>query len=76
VTRDLRLISNNTSATVIDAGNANPDYNFRYDPTLGGTGGGYIFNLSTKGLRSGQYVLTFYAGSDHSFFYTVKFEVK
>ena len=57
-------------------GNANPDYTFRYDPTLGGTGGGYIFNLSTKELASGQYLLSFYVGSDHSFFYTVKFEVK
>jgi DNA polymerase III, alpha subunit (gram-positive type) len=43
---------------------------------LGGTGGGYIFNLSTKELASGQYLLSFYVGSDHSFFYTVKFEVK
>jgi hypothetical protein len=37
---------------------------------------GYIFNLSMKGLVSGQYLLSFYAGNDHSFFYTVKFEVK
>jgi hypothetical protein len=76
VARDLRLVSNNTTAPVIDSGNANPDYTFRYDATLGGAGGGYIYNLSTKGLRSGQYVLSFYAGSDHSFFYMVKFEVK
>jgi hypothetical protein len=76
VARDLRLMSGNTSAPVLDSGNANPDYTFRYDATLGGAGGGYIFNLSTKGLASGQYVLSFYVGSDHSFFYTVKFEVK
>jgi hypothetical protein len=44
--------------------------------TLGGSGGGYIFNLSTKGLAPGQYVLSFYVGSERSFFYTVKFEVK
>lgn len=74
--RDLRRLSSNTTAPVVDSGNANPDYTFRYDPTLGGTGGGYIFNLSTKGLASGQYVLSFYVGSDRSFFYTVKFEVK
>ena len=49
---------------------------FRYDSTLGGTGGGYIFNLSTKGLAAGQYVLSLYVGGDRSFFYTVKFEVK
>jgi hypothetical protein len=76
VARDLRRLSSNTTAPVVDSGNANPDYAFRYDPTLGGTGGGYIFNLSAKGLASGQYVLSFYAGSDRSFFYTVKFEVK
>lgn len=76
VTRDLRLMSGNTMAPVEDAGNANPDYTFRYDSTLGGTGGGYIFNLSTKGLASGQYVLSFYVGAERSFFYTVKFEVK
>lgn len=69
-------MSGNTTAPVVDSGNANPDYTFRYDATLGGTGGGYIFNLSTKGLASGQYVLSFYVGSERSFFYTVKFEVK
>jgi hypothetical protein len=76
VARDLRRLSSNTTAPVVDSGNANPDYTFRYDATLGGTGGGYIFNLSTKGLASGQYVLSFYVGNDRSFFYTVKFEVK
>ncbi len=70
--RDLRLISGNTLAPLTDSGNANPDYAFRYDTSLGG----YIFNLSTKGLASGQYVLSFYVGGDRSFFYTVKFEVK
>jgi hypothetical protein len=30
-------------------GNSNPDSNFRYDSTSG-TIGGYIFNLSTRGL--------------------------
>jgi hypothetical protein len=76
ITRDLRLLSGNTLAPIEDSGNANPDYTFRYDATLGGSGGGYIFNLSTKGLASGQYVLSFYIGSERSFFYTVKFEVK
>ena len=76
VTRDLRLIGGNSFAPVEDSGNANPDHTFRYDPTLGGAGGGYIFNLSTKGLAPGQYVLSFYVGSERSFFYTVKFEVK
>ena len=76
VARDLKLLSGNTTAPIVDSGNANPDYTLRYDPTLGGSGGGYIFNLSSKALASGQYVLSFYAGTDRSFFYTVKFEVK
>ena len=76
VARDLKLMSGNTTAPVVDSGNSNPDSTFRYDPTLGGTGGGYIFNLSTRGLVPGQYVLSFYVGSNRSFFYTVKFEVK
>ena len=70
--RDLRLFSGNTLAPLTDSGNANPDYAFRYDSSLGG----YIFNLSTKGLRPGQYVLSFYVGTERSFFYTVKFEIK
>jgi hypothetical protein len=76
VARDLRLISGNTTAPVVDSGNANPDPTFRYDATLGGPGGGYIFNLSTRDLAPGQYVLSFYFGDERSFFYTVKFEVK
>jgi microsomal dipeptidase-like Zn-dependent dipeptidase len=39
---------------------ANPDFDFRYDATLGG----YIFNLSTKGFSAGTYALLFTAGND------------
>ena len=67
--------SANAFGPVEDSGNANPDFNFRYDPTLGGSGGGYIFNLSTKGLSTGTYVLGFRAGSDPTI-YTVQFKVK
>ena len=70
------MMSGSTSLPVVDSGNSNPDNAFRYDSTLGGVGGGYIFNLSTKGLVPGQYVLSFYVGSDRSFFYTVRFEVR
>ena len=73
--RGLLRINSSTAATVIDSGNANPDYNFRFDPTLGGSGG-YIFNLSTKGLSSGKYGLSFYVGSDKQFVYSVTFEVR
>ena len=40
----------------------------------GGTGG-YIFNLSTKGLATGTYVLSFKAGAD-KLVHSVQFEVK
>ncbi len=45
---------------------------------VGGSSGdsSYIFNLSTKGLQTGSYALSFYVGNDHSFFYTVKLEIK
>lgn len=43
-----------------DSGSANPDNVFRYDATLGG----YIFNLSTKGLSAGTYVFSWMAGDD------------
>lgn len=46
-----------------DAGNANPDNDFRFDSTLG-TSGGYIFNLSTSGYPTGTFDLQFTAGSD------------
>lgn len=57
-----------------DAGNANPDNDFRFDSTLGTTGG-YIFNLSTSGLASGTYSLQFTAAGDlvtHSVNFGVK----
>lgn len=70
--RNLVLVGGNTSAPVIDSGNANPDSDFRYDVTLGG----YVFNLSTKGLASGTWVLSLCAGGNNSFVYLVAFEVK
>jgi hypothetical protein len=57
------MMSTNASSSVIDAGNANPDNNFRFDSTLGPTGG-YIFNLQTTGLATGTYVLTFTVTGD------------
>jgi hypothetical protein len=70
--RNLMRVGGNTSGPVIDSGNANPDSNFRYDSTLGG----YIFNLSTKGLTPGSWVLCVSVGNDPSFEYLVRFEVK
>lgn len=54
-------VSNSAPAALTDTGNANPDDDFRYDPTVGGTGG-YIFNLKTTGFATGTYKLTFTAG--------------
>ncbi len=64
-----------SSSLVEDSGNANPDSNFRYDPTLGTTGG-YIFNLSTKGLTSGTWKLQFKVDGVTGLNYFVTFDVK
>jgi hypothetical protein len=55
-------------------GNANPDNDFRFDTTLGPSGG-YIFNFSTSGLTTGTYSLQFTAIGDpttHSVYFGVK----
>jgi hypothetical protein len=57
------MLSTNATTDVIDAGNANPDNNFRFDGGLG-PNGGYIFNLKTTGLATGTYVVTFSATGD------------
>jgi hypothetical protein len=59
------------TAPAEDAGRANPDNNFRYDPSLAG----YIFNLSTKGLWNGtwQVLFTVNGGSQ---VYAANFDIK
>jgi sugar lactone lactonase YvrE len=58
-----------TTTNVADAGNANPDSDFRFDSTLGPTGG-YIFNLKTvdpttgAALTTGTYELRFMITGD------------
>jgi streptogramin lyase len=60
----LTMTSTSTSSIVVeDSGNANPDNDFRFDSALGGSGG-YIFNLSTKGLALGSYKLNFSVTGD------------
>ncbi|MBI1787009.1 MAG: hypothetical protein HYR60_05575 [Acidobacteria bacterium] len=66
--------STSISGPVQDSGNANPDNDFRFDSTLGTTGG-YIFNLSTKGLATGTYNLNFTVTGDTSV-YSAPFQVK
>lgn len=68
------LVSADTYGPVADAGNANPDQNFRFDPTLGETGG-YIFNLKTTGYAPGTYQLYFKVGADPHV-YTTQFQIK
>ncbi|HTI36525.1 MAG TPA: MBG domain-containing protein, partial [Vicinamibacterales bacterium] len=64
-----------SSAQVEDSGSANPDNNFRYDSTLGPSGG-YIFNLSTKGVPSAMWKLTFTVSGASFGSYTLGFGVK
>jgi hypothetical protein len=58
--RGVALIATGDTGPAEDAGNANPDQAFRYDPSLAG----YIFNLKTTGLQMGIYGLTFTVGND------------
>jgi hypothetical protein len=56
-----RLVDSNGHAVPLNsAGHANPNDLFRYDCALGG----YIFNLTTKGLATGAYTLYYTAGKD------------
>jgi len=71
---ELRRVSSDTAGQLESSGNANPDDNFRYDATLG-SAGGYIYNLSTKGLATGTYALRFVAGSE-AYVYEAMFQVK
>jgi hypothetical protein len=54
-----------------DSGNANPDYDFRYDHSWDG----YIFNLKTTGYGTGTYQLNFIAGNG-PMVYSVGFQVR
>lgn len=63
--------STNAPGPLDDTGNANPDFDFRYDASLAG----YIFNLSTHGLSMGTYRLNFTVGSDPTV-YSAPFAVK
>jgi len=62
------------SSVLDDTSNTNPDNDFRYDATLGGTGG-YIYNLSTRHLSTGTWVLSFTAAGDPTT-HTVQFDVR
>lgn len=67
------VVSANAPGVLESPGNANPDFDFRYDSTLGPTGG-YIFNLKTDGMH-GTYSLNFTAGADPTT-HSTQFEVR
>ena len=62
-------LSTSISGPVMASGNANPDNNFRFASP------GYIYNLSTKGLSTGTYALSFTISGDPTI-HTVYFQVK
>ena len=69
-----KKMDNSPDGPIIYAGNANPDFDFRFDSTLG-VGGGYIYNLKTTGLSSGTWKLYFTITGDpdtHSALFNVK----
>jgi hypothetical protein len=53
-------LSDSATSAVEDAGNSNPDDNFRWDAGLAG----YIFNLKTTGLATGTYAMAIRASGD------------
>lgn len=67
------LISPHATGVPEDAGDANPDGNFRY--TSSGSGGGYIFNLKTTGLATGTYRLVFSVSGDPAM-HSVQFQLR
>ena len=72
--RGITQVSTSISGDIQYSGNANPDSDFRFDSTLGSTGG-YIYNLSTKALSTGTYNLNFTVTGD-SLMYSAQFQVK
>jgi len=68
---DVIQTSSQASTVLDDAGNANPDFDFRYDANLGG----YVFNLKTTGYTTGSYRLNFVIGGGTEV-YSVGFQVR
>jgi 6-phosphogluconolactonase (cycloisomerase 2 family) len=72
--KKLIQVSTQASDTIVTAGSANPGNDFRFDSTLGPSGG-YIFNLLAN-LPTGTYELFFTAGNDPSTTHFLTFQVK
>jgi hypothetical protein len=67
----VHLVSTMTAGVLEDAGESNPDDDFR----VVGPPTSYMFNLQTKGLVEGTYELAFTAGQDPTS-YTVRFQLR
>ena len=74
VATSLILLATSAPGVLEDSGNANPDNQFRFDASVG-SGGGYVFNLSTKNLAEGTYGLVFTISGDAST-HMVQFQVR
>jgi uncharacterized repeat protein (TIGR03803 family) len=72
MTRSLLRTGDAESTVIVDSGQANPDAGFRYDSLLAG----YVFNLSTKELTPGRWVLSFRVQGDDAFRYLVSFQIR
>lgn len=68
------LATTNTYGPPSAPGNSNPDQNFRFDQSLGETGG-YNYTLKTTGYAPGTYRLHFTVGTDPQV-YTTQFRVR
>ncbi len=69
--QNVTMVSTSALAPLDDSGDANPDFDFRYDPTLPG----YIYNLSLKGISKGTYNLNFTVSGD-PVLHSAQFQVK
>lgn len=69
--QSVTMKTTNAPAPLDDSGDANPDFDFRYDSTLPG----YIYNLSLKGISTGTYNLNFTVSGD-PVLHSVQFQVK
>jgi hypothetical protein len=64
-------VDSDASYTAEDAGNANPDFNFRFEPGQQS----YVYNLQTTGFETGTYWLLFRIGGT-PIDYHVEFQVR
>jgi hypothetical protein len=67
-------LGSNAALAIQNAGDSNPSNDFRFDSSFG-SAGGYIFNLGTNGLPTGQYLLNVTAGADPTT-HSVMFQIR